>query len=1188
MMIKKILLPVLSCITFICTVFGLMLVNTVSLNTTAETAFLVKSSELKYVQSDGLWKNEETGSGYIGKWDSVLISPSASGAIAIVFTAPDDATLSNVLITAYDTHEITEEKNNDGSRIALFQNNQKIYPSGENVYATISSDPTQPTLENLGEISLAKGDKLYIMVENGGNGNNAYDAVILDFSCTYTDSVTPETTLSLTQSATYKTDSDEDRNALSGLGEYTKAQLISYAYVEISDNTEVAPDDSMSSEIPDDSMEEDVSSDIVDSKPDDDPFFVETSGLQYITAQGLWKRDETASGNIGKWEYHVITPDVTGAMAVVFTAPNDATITNMSVTAYNTSGAETDSDGCRIAIFKNNEKIYPLGEDIYAAVSNDGSSAEALISIESLILTQGDKLYFVIENGGKGNNNYDAVLLDVWCGYYQDTVTEMASFNLTGAGYSNDTETEMNAPSGLGDYTKAQLISNAYFKINDGTEETPDDSTSSEVPDDSTSSEIPDDSTSSEIPDDSTSSEVPDDSTSDEDLNADIVDGEPDDKLFLVKASGLQYIESQEVWKTDEFGSGNVGKWANYVITPGTTETMALVFTAPNDATISNMMVEAFDAHAKENDDGCRIAIFKNNRRIYPLGEEVYAAVSNISSEPTRIKIENISLAKGDKLYFLIENGGKGNAAFDAAVLYVWCSYKDTVTENTLFNLTDAGYGDNSATEMNAPSGLGDYTKAQLISYEAVTVLENMEIQVEENPTEVSLINEKELRWGMIGEYGPYWIYEKGGAPFYESAGGIERLTPGNDAAIAVVFTAPRDGRISNAFGLGTFKAQYTSDLSDGARITIVKNGRIIYPSEGIWTDIPYSNEEAKTIEFNSFDVKAGDKIYYIVDNGGTGRNDFDNVLFSNLGFMWEDAENPDGVYFSVSDNFYSGDLMDEESAIKGFKKSEVLSYVSISSVEPPFPEAEEITKKQITPYDNSLKEDVIFDTRHTKMTIGGDVVFLIDGYVCQPSETHMFALEWTAPETGRVKISNSIIYNVGYNANDSASNGVKIKILFNDTYQIYPSGDMDWAYTTAMDYFALDLPVFAVEKGDTITMVVECNGNEYYDSLVLKLIYDFAKTGEKIPTRYDSYDATQKVFQTPDGTLDGTPWRYYGIAYEKDDTRYFGGNTYEPTVITMNVEGGGCGSTIVGGNALMIALGGITPVLIKRRRKTK
>ena len=660
-----------------------------------------------------------------------------------------------------------------------------------------------------------------------------------------------------------------------------------------------------------------------------------------------------------------------------------------------------------------------------------------------------------------------------------------------------------------------------------------------------------------------------------------------------MKASALQYIAAHGVWRTSETGSGNIGKWATHVISPSATGTMGIVFTAPTDATISNMLITAFDAYvAAADDDGCRIAIFKNNQRIYPLGDEVYANVSNVASTPTRIKIENISLAKGDCIYFLIENGGNGNVNSDGVVLDVYCDYKDSALEVESFNLTNAGYGSDSAEDMNAASGLGDYLKAQLISYAAVTVLESADMIVEENLTDVSLINMKDLHWGMIGEYGPYWIYEKGGAPFYESAGGIERLTPGNDAAIAVEFTAPRDGTISNAFGLGTFKAQNTSDLSDGSRITIVKNGRVIYPSTGIWADVPYSNEEAKAIEFNSFDVKAGDKLYYIVDNGGMGSNNFDNVFLSNLGFMWIDSENPSGVYFSVSDNFYTGDDLDAESVIKGFKKSELLKYVSIASVEGPMPDAEDIVKTEVEPYDEDLKQDVRFDSAHEKMMIGGDIVFRIDQWIVNPTETYMLALEWTAPEKGRVNLSNSLLYNVGYNENDPTNaNGVKFKILYNQKYKIYPAGDMEWEYTTAMDIKMINLPVFAVEEGDTITIILDCNGNEYYDSVVLKMIVDFAKDGSNVPERYDSYAATQKVFETEDGTLEGTAWKYYGIEYETWSDRYFGGNTYDPPELIMNVDGGnsGCGSTVAGSSALMLALGAITPIaLIKKRRRTK
>lgn len=1151
MKIKKFLLPVLTCGMCVCATLGFTRANMTKGD--AATVYSIQETALQYIAAQDVWKTDEAGSGNIGKWTTHVVSPSATGAMSVIFTAPNDATLTNVSITAFDAY--VAETDDDGCRFAIFRNNEKIYPSGDELYAALPNNGDATTSFMIESITLSQNDKLYFMFENGGNGNVNSDGVVFDVWCGYyQDTATEMASFNLT-GAGYGNDTEAEMNASAGLGDYTKSQLISYAYVEVTENAE---------------------------EPIAKELEVQSTALQYIAAQDVWKTAADGSGNIGKWTTHVISPSATGAMAVVFTAPNAATITNMSVTAFDAYVAETDDDGCRIAILKNNQKIYPSGEDIYATLPNSGAASTSF-NIENIELAQGDKLYFIIENGGNGNNNSDGVVLDVWCGYYQDTVTEMASFNLTGAGYGNDTEAEMNAPAGLGDYTKAQLISYAYVEIFDGTEEEPDDSSSSEIPDDSSSSEIPDDSSSSEVPDDTPNDDIPEEN---------IVDGEPDSTPFLVNATTLQYIESQDVWRTSETASGLVGKWGNYVVSPSTTGTMGLVFTAPVDATLSNVIITAFDAYVFDaDDDGCRIAIFKNNQRLFPLGNAVYAEVSNDSSAPTKIKIDNITLKAGDKVYFVIENGGNGKADYDGVVLDVSCAYKDAVLNVPAFHFVDAGYGNDSEMEMNAPAGLGDYTKAQLISYAAVTVLESADMSVEENLTDVSLINKKDLHWGMIGEYGPYWIYEKGGAPFYESAGGIERLTPGNDAAIAVEFTAPRDGTISNAFGLGSFKAQNTSDLSDGSRITIVKNGRVIYPSTGIWASVPYSNEEAKNIEFNSFEVKAGDKLYYIVDNGGMGSNNFDNVFLSNLGFMWIDSENPSGVYFSVSENFYDGNSLDAESAIKGFKKSELLKYVSISSVEGPMPEAQDIEKTEVEPYDESLKQNVRFDSNHEKMMIGGDLVFRIDQWVVNPTETYMLALEWTAPEKGRVNLSNSLLYNVGFNPNDlENANGVKFKILYNQKFKIYPAGAMEWEYTTASDITMISLPVFAVEKGDTITIVLDCNGNEYYDSIVLKMIVDFAKDGSNIPERYDSYAATQKAFETEDGTLEGTAWKYYGIEYETWSDRYFGGNTYEPPVLTMNVESKkGCGSIVAGSSALVLALGALTPIaLIKKRRRTK
>lgn len=680
------------------------------------------------------------------------------------------------------------------------------------------------------------------------------------------------------------------------------------------------------------------------------------------------------------------------------------------------------------------------------------------------------------------------------------------------------------------------------------------------------------------------------------------------DKTFLIKSKELICIEptgpsSDPLWKTDELGSGYVGKWAYTVISPSASGAIAIVFTAPNDATLSGILMSAYNLHpvtAKDNNDIARLAVFKNNEKIYPTDDSVFKEVSDDQTKPTVVNdIADINLVSGDRLYFIAENGGNGNNSYDAVVLDFTCTYQDEDTAPVTLSLTqNATYKTDSEADMNEPSGIGNYTKSEIISYAFVEVLSSVNMEeVAKNDTEVILIDKAKLNWS---EKNKFWCpSDEDVFPYMYHAAAGEELVPGYFSTIAIEFTAPTDGVISNKFGLGSFRKlnelKGTSDCqeNDLARFSIIKENKVIYPSENIWENVPFADEEFKQIKFNSFDIKAGEKLYYVVENGGNTNNSYDNVLLKDIGFLWIDEKNPSGVWFNIYENFHTTDI-EEESSITGYKKSEVISYLEISSVESPIPEAVDITKKEVEPIKKSLKTQMTFNTQHTELRIKSAPNLLVRADCCQPSELYMLALQWTAPKNGRVRISSSYINNFNYKTESqivdgSISDGVRVKVILNDKFQIFPTGEKEWATTNGTENLYIDVDTFAVEAGDTIVFIIQVNKKEAYDTSVLQLVYDFAESDTGFTARYNSYDATAKMFATSNGSLVDTPWEYFAIMVERDVDRYFGGNTTElPLVPVKLADNFTFVFAGIAGAVVLLIITIVTIVFIKKRRLNK
>ena len=160
-------------------------------------------------------------------------------------------------------------------------------------------------------------------------------------------------------------------------------------------------------------------------------------------------------------------------------------------------------------------------------------------------------------------------------------------------------------------------------------------------------------------------------------------------------------------------------------------------------------------------------------------------------------------------------------------------------------------------------------------------------------------------------------------------------VSPGNDYATAICFTAPCDGKISPAWGLGTASrvGQQTA-TSDGVRFSAFLNDTKIFPAQGLWVDVPQeqdldndgTNDSKLSISYDEQTLKKGDKLYYILDNGGNGNSEWD-MSYLLMGFCWIDDAHPSGIWYDSDAGYWTDESSGEINCPNfDYKKKELTS----------------------------------------------------------------------------------------------------------------------------------------------------------------------------------------------------------------------------------------------------------------------
>lgn len=623
------------------------------------------------------------------------------------------------------------------------------------------------------------------------------------------------------------------------------------------------------------------------------------------------------------------------------------------------------------------------------------------------------------------------------------------------------------------------------------------------------------------------------------------------------------------------------------VVSPGNDYATAICFTAPCDGVISpkwGLGTASRVGQQTATTDGVRFSAFLNDRKIFPangLWAEVpqQADYNGDGTNDSKLEIyyEEQTVKAGDKLYYILDNGGNGNSDWDMSYLLMGFCWIDEAHPDGIWYDSDAGYWtDEESGEVPCPNFT--YKKSELTSYHYLSVREYKErAEVETENKQVGL------------SWGDFEFTELNGTPLWSGAPATNAycyvagnlFVPCQDYSAGVCFTAPCDGRIVNGLGGGTFfRNGEDNERTDKARISVIHENTVVYPYTGVWADVPQGLENAQELSFNSIEVKAGEKLWYVVDCGGNDNSEWDIVQLD-AGFLWVDENNPNGVYVDFSQGYWTDKTTGNQPVSFGnYPKKSVFSYHYVVVKEAnPVGEAVEIESRETEI--SYMREKLGYSQTQKRYYKLDDSNQLVYSDFCVPGDYYMLGIVWKAPADGRVDISQTTIQNYYYqstpNVDGIRSDGVRVKIMLGKNKEIYPK-DGEWFVINNSAKYAVNLQPFAVNQGEELLFLLDRNGECNYDNCKMDITVCFAETGAQYTETYNNITDFDKESENADR------WSYYAYEVEKQDE---GGDRVVNDLLVVTYSQGGCSSGLTGGFTLsLVGLVGGTICIAKRRWK--
>lgn len=574
-------------------------------------------------------------------------------------------------------------------------------------------------------------------------------------------------------------------------------------------------------------------------------------------------------------QWNISNPGAKNAVAIVFTAPADGIITPESTSGLGTfyRNSASGADGVRITVLLNDKKIFPANRELYAEVSMDPSNP-TYISSSELTVNAGDKLYYVLDNGGNGANDYDATYTVPGFFWTDETHTRVwvdasiGSMGWTDEASGSQTVTGLSylRKDVLGYYT-VSVNRESILPVLNNAEETP---LSSLVLDEGFGSVFRD---------------------------IGIIGDEHADGIVTKLATVLgnrTYDYAQADMTAKEFYETygeTLGVWSK----ENKKQAYILAFSEADNT------LEYVEQIVEKLQEGNPFAYFflvtmpKNSADTseYTALRQAHAtAMANLASTVDNVyAIDLFSYAPTLESDFNEE----GYAILAEQV----ADYMDYIVRHNMYDFKIAGI----------PQG-------------------NPPTYIEETDEFVLSVGDMNYQHLPVDTQNKYWC----GAPDDELAYFAPQWianNPGTKYAVAIAFTAPDDGCLYPDSRTGFGSIYLKSAGGDGARFAIFLNNTKIYPTgEELWVDVPTGQENVLYVEMDAFKMHKGDKLYYVIDNGGNGNNSYDDVYMV-MGFHWTDSTHPNIIWYdsSVGSGGWTTAESGEELTSLGYAKNALLSY---------------------------------------------------------------------------------------------------------------------------------------------------------------------------------------------------------------------------------------------------------------------
>lgn len=572
-------------------------------------------------------------------------------------------------------------------------------------------------------------------------------------------------------------------------------------------------------------------------------------------------------------QWNVANPGTGHQLAYAFVAPADGTVTpNVSTGGIGEFHLNYQgSDGARIAVYLNEQRIFPV-DKLWEDVAY-GSNTVASSSV--LELKAGDTLYYLLDNGGNGNNDSDAV-------YF------MPGFVWSDAKYSN---LWVDASAGSCGWTSAdsgeETVPTTTYKKKDISKYYGACLTRPQILPVCQDGELP---LEKEVHDEGFASLFQD--------------------TVLIGDMTSVYAE-----KISEFAKISVTDYASVGLTAQTAyETLSF-----RNADEKHAYIIALG----ETDlfvNGLALGTVSDTETSYAyyLGK----LLQKINEKAPQAKIFLVSLPKNSE-------DDETASALRSAYAELLADFVSATENAYLVDLY--AYGTENADESTLAQETVDYidyiVKKQVLAFKKVGIPVTKDPEyVEENDEYTLLVEDMVYQPLTIDPNNSYWC----GVPDDDVAYFAPQwLTsnPGANHAIAICFTAPTDGCVypDSRTGMGTVYLTNTT-RGDGARFAIYLNNTRIYPEEALWDTVPLLAEGRLQIDMDAFKMHAGDKLYYVLESGGNGNNDLDGAYVL-MGFHWA---NEGESYLTWYDSFDGGWGTEESGnalSSLGYPKKELLSY---------------------------------------------------------------------------------------------------------------------------------------------------------------------------------------------------------------------------------------------------------------------